>query len=226
MKKIIALLMVLVLAFAMVGCGEDDGGTDYVAEINTMYSVSLPTKSVSVVKYQFASYTLTDKTTLVSGKVDGTLAAAVLTKETQRLRTVEEGSGVEILDFIVTDVHVTEYLEGKGTRENRKGRWNADGENFAFTSGSIAIGITNDNVSDVKKVGNTYTFIVTPDNTAAVFGEAIPSTVEVTVTHDGASIVGLKLSYVVAANAESNTPETTVTVDIVYSYDIEKINIG
>jgi hypothetical protein len=225
-KKIIALLLVLTLTFFATACGEEDGGPDYVAEINRMYSVSVPTKSVSVVKYEFASYTLTDKTTVVSGKVDGTLTAAVMTEETQRLQTVEDGSGIEIIDFIKTEVKVTEYLEGKGTRVNRKGRWDAEGQNFAFVAGSIAIAITNDNVNDVKKVGNTYTFVVTAANTAAVFGEAIPSSVEVTVTHDGASVVGLKLSYVVAANAESSTPETTVTVDIVYSYDIEKINIG
>ena len=226
MKKIIALLMILALTFLATACGDGEGDPDYVSEINTMYSVSIPTKSVSVVKYEFASYTLTDKTTVVSGKVDGTLAAAVMTEETQRLRTVEDGSGVEVVDFIETVTTVTEYLEGKGTRVTGKKKWDAEGQNFAFTQGSIALGITSDNVKDVKKVDNTYTFIVTPDNTEAVFGEAIPSTVEVTVIHDGASVVGLKLSYVVAANNEASTPETTVTVDIVYSYDIEKITIG
>lgn len=228
MKKIIALALVLVFSLAAViscsGGGSSGDSTD-VEKIAAYYAASLPTKSVTTTTYEFSNKKLTDTATLVTGRIDGEYDAAVLTETTERIRDIDSGSGDQVLGVIESKTTVTEYLEGSGVRVNG-GAWNISGTSFAPTAESIAMNITKDNVKDLKLDGKTYTFTVTKANTEAVLGYAVDAPVYVSLTHDGASIVGVTISYTLPADAATGAIETDVTIKIVYTYDIERVSIG
>ena len=229
MKKIIAMALVLVFALAAVvscgGSGSDDTGSSDIEKIAAYYAASTPTKSVTTTTYEFSNRKLTDTSTLVIGKIDGEYDATVLTETTQRIRDVDSGSGDLVQGVIETNTKVTEYLEGSGVRVNG-GAWNASGANFAPTADSIKMNVTKDNVKDLKLNGKTYTFTVTKANTEAVLGYAVDAPVYVTLVHDGASVVGVTISYTLPADAATGAIETDVTIKIVYTYDIERVSIG
>ena len=239
MKKIIAFALVLVLAFAMVSCnitgggtGDGTGGTGESAGENSekilaYYNRRSPTKSTTVATYTFSDTVLQDVTTLVSGKINGNMTAAVLTSVTQRLRTVADGSNAAILGSIEVTTTIKEYLEGYGVHTQVNGglwgAWDLSLGNFAPEEGSIALNLTDSKLLNVKEEGRTFTFTVAAANTEAVFGKAIASNVDVAIVHDGACVVRIALSYKEAATA--TTPETDVKIEVNYTYDIENITI-
>ena len=190
-----------------------------------MYARSTPTKSITTVNYNFEGQTLTDTTTLISGKIDGNLEAATLTQITQRLRTVEAGSNAAILPFIEETVTNKEYLEGRGVRVNG-GAWDSAAKNFAPSDGSITLNLTEEVMLNAKESDKTITFNVAKANTEAVFGKVINANVSVTIKHDGASIVSIDIVYVESATKNPDTPETRVEISVKYSYDIENVTIG
>lgn len=230
MKKIIAFALIFVLAFSLASCdlGALGGGTpadagEVSSKILAMYSRSIPTESVTTITSEFAGRTLTSTVTLTSGKIDGKLNAAVLTEVKQELRSVAEGSNATIMGEISTTTTVTEYLEGRGTRING-GSWDPSGVNFSPFEGSITLNVTDSKILNVKENGKTYTFVVAAENTESVFGKAIGANVSVSLTHDGASIVGVKLDYIEPAT--SDLPEIQISIKVDYSYSIKNINIG
>ena len=227
MKKIVALVLILVFAFAAVSCNDGDGVGATSEKILAMYNRKAPTKSVTVATYKFAETTLTDTTILVTGKIDGTKAAAELTEITQRLRTVEDGSNAEIVGPIVTTETVKEFYEGFGVRSKVDGgawsAWDESAANFAANK-SIALNLNDSKLDNINEDGNKVTFTVAAANTESVFGKAVSAPISVTITHDGACVVGVVLEYVEAATAD--TPEMTIKIEVEYTYDIETITIG
>lgn len=229
MKRFIAFALILVLAFTAVSCngGDKDRGATS-DKILSMYNRQTPTKSVTVATYTFSDTALTDVTTLVSGKIDGTKNAAELTQVTQRLRTVEDGSNAEIVGPIVTTETIKEYCDGLGLRSKVDGGawtdWDANGANFATGSGSIILNLNDSKLSNITDEGKTITFTVAAANTESVFGKAVSAPINVTVAHDGACVVGITLEYVEAATAD--TPEMSIRIEISYTYDNELITIG
>ena len=230
-KRFIALALIFVLAFSLASCDigsilmpnapQDTGEVS--AKILAMYKRSAPTKSVTEVNYTFAGKTLTDKKVLMSGKIDGKLEAAILDQVEQKLRTVADGSNASILGEIEEIKTYKEYLEGQGVRTNG-GAWDSSESNFAPTEGSIALNVSDSVIVNVKETGNTITFVIAKDNTERVFGKPIGANVSVSVKHDGASIVEIRLDYIEPAT--SGLPEMEVSMVVNYYYGLQNITIG
>ncbi len=220
MKKITAILLILTCIFALFSCG----GSDTVGKVNNMFKAVAPTKVVTVTTETIGDTVLTSTSTLLSGTVDGKAAATYEFKNMQ-LRSIEEGSGdVEVLPWVEIS-GLYEYVEDKGVRIDG-GKWQDDMYNFAPTAGSVALKLTKKLIKDVEedKAKKTVKFTVAADNTEAVFGENIESDVLVVITHDGSAITGIELTYTVPASNKSH-PDIETSVEILYSYDIEKIVI-
>lgn len=202
------------------------------------YANSQPTKVVTTSKQafwefddegeKFVAYDLDSETVLVTGKVNG-LTATVETTTREILRAIGETD--DILGAITTTVATDEYLEGYGRRVNAAdgNDWQAGGLNFAPRLGSIAIGITADNVKNATYTeaayNNVYTFTVAKADVEAVFGEEITTDTDVTVTivNDGAVVTSITMTY--GVNAVDNYPERTVTISATYDYSVQKVSL-
>lgn len=233
-KRFIALALIFILALSFASCDISSGSQD-VGEISSkiiaMYNRSTPTKSVTTMKSESAGVLTIDEITITSGKIDGNLDAATYKAVQQRFNTVSSGSNAMIIDPVGQTPVEKEYIKGMGVRI-KGGTWDPTADSFAPTDGSLGLNVTDSTISNVKEEGKTISFTVVKANTQAVFGMAINADVSVVIKHDGASIVAISLSYVEPAVEsadpmnEPDMPETQFSIEIKYSYDIEKINIG
>ena len=211
-------------------------------EVAAMYEASKPSKIVATttqtfgVEYDdndevvFSGHTLKGEHTLVIGEVDGK-AAAVYKLVQDRLGTVEDGSGQDIKEPIFTDTTIKEYIEGTGlriTQNGSKGKWDSEGDSLIPERGAIALNISKDIADNVTYENNKLSFTVKEKNTAALFGagNSVESDVDVEITTDGAFVIGVKISYYVPADEDNNVSESLITIDVVYTYDFEQINIA
>lgn len=222
MKKILAIILVLACSLALFAC--EDETADTITEINNMYNAFAPSMIVTETTQTFGNYTLTSSSTLKTGKVDG-FDASVYEYSYQRLRSVEDGATAEIVGVIETVTGKWEYHAEKGYRENG-GKWD-DGYDFAPEAGAIALKITADTVQDLKNdsENKTITFTVLAANTEAVLGNKIDADVAVTLTHSGADITGVTLTYTVSNADNADYPEISVVIKAQYSYDSQQITI-
>ena len=225
MKKIISIVLVFACVFTFFSCGGGDSTEASLKEINDMYNAISPSMVTTETTRNFGKYTLTNKSTLKVGTVDG-YAVAVYEYANQQLRDIEGGSGAEILDVVETVTGIREYHEEYGYRENG-GKWDENGDDFTPATGATALNLTVATVKDFKAdaENKTYTFNVLAADTEAVFGMEIESDVAVTITHSGADIVGLTLSYVIKGK-NKDYPEVQVTVKTLYSYESQTITIN
>ena len=218
MKKIIAIILALAALFTLCACGEEEGPT--LADVAAMYESSAPTKIVTnTVEVIGTSTKLNTNEVLVTGKIDGKLATVYTCSKDQ---LAEINSGAEIKSVIETIETSKEYYDGL-VRENG-GRWSQD-YNFAPAAGDIAINLAAENLTNVVFNGNTVTFTVAADKTAAVFGEdkAVEADVSVEIINDGAYITGINLTYTIVS--DDDYPEVVVTISTVYTYDLEEITL-
>ena len=225
MKKIISIVLVLASVFTFFSCGDDDSTKAALKDISDMYNAISPSMVTTETTSNFGKYTLTNKGTLKVGTVDG-FAVAVYEYSNQQLRDIESGSGADILDVVETVTGTREYHEEYGYRENG-GKWDENGDDFTPQTGATALNLTEATVQDfqIDAANKTYTFKVLAADTAAVFGQEIESDVVVTITHSGADIVGLTLSYAVKSKNKDH-PEVQVTVKTSYSYESQTITIN
>lgn len=238
-KRFIALALIFVLALSFVSCSSQDAG-ETSEKIIAMYKRSTPTKSVTTTTYklysEFYEEDVVDTVTIVSGKVNGTLDAATYKQVKQRFRPVSSGSNASILDNIETQTLEKEYIQGMGVRV-KGGNWDPTAPSFAPEEGSLGLNLTDSLITDVKEEGKTISFKVAKANTSTVFGKEIAGDVLVVIKHDGAKIVGISLTYTEPATVlddplnnpdlpNPELPDTKVSIEVAYSYDIEKINIG
>ncbi len=238
-KRFIALALIFVLALSFVSCnttpGQQSAG-ETSDKIVAMYKRSTPTKSVTTITYEFYDEILIDTVTIVSGKVDGTLDAATYKQVKQRLRSVSSGSNASILDNVETQTFEKEYLQGMGVRV-KGGGWDPTASSFAPEDGSLGLNVTDSLITDIKEDGKTISFTVAKANTKTVFGKEIGADVAVVIKSDGAKIVGISLTYTEPAIAlddplndpelpNPELPDTKISIEVAYSYDIEKISIG
>ena len=210
-------------------------------EVSAMYEISQPSKIVAntsqtfgVVKNDagevtFAGHELKGLYTLIIGEVDGS-PAATLTSVQDRLGTVEEGSGQAIKEPIFTDNLIKDYIEGKGlriTENGKRGDWDEEGNSIIPVRGGIALNLSKKLAEDVTYENNKLSFTVKKDNTKQFLGRdtALASDLKVVITTDGVFVIGVNLSYVIPANEEANTSESTVVINVVYTYDFEEITI-
>ena len=209
MKKIIAIVLVLVCCFSIAACSDDDAVNGVTATVSC-YENSQPTKveatSVQIIIDDDGNEVqrLEGSYLLVAGKTGGKVAAQKTVVQ-QELDTITGGAGVIITGPITETKTIEEYLEGMGRRTNG-GNWRSKGLNFAPSMGSIAINITDANVTNPvyteAENNNKLTFTVANDKIAEVFGadkEGVPaitadSDVTVEITNNGDVITGIKLN--------------------------------
>ena len=240
MKKIIALVLALACSFALFACGEEEVVTNGVLDTIEYYSNSQPTRVETVTCQtildddgETAVEELDGYYLLVTGKINGKIAT-VKTYTQDVLRSVEDGSKVEIVPPVDTQSGSEEYLEGYGRRING-GQWNPDGYNFSPAIGSIAIGITEANITNWKyeeaQYNNTLSFTVANAKIAEVFGadeDGIPaieadSDVEVVITNNGAVVTGITISY--SVEMKGDFPARNVTISVTYGYAVEEVTL-
>jgi hypothetical protein len=186
-----------------------------------MYNSTAPTKIIIETTQKIGDITLVIETKLVTGKIDGN-KAAIYEYRKQELRPISNGD--EELSVFSEETAKQEYLEGTGYRVNG-GEWE-DEFDFAPGAGAIAIKLSEKDVKDFKedKAAKSYTFVIPADKTEKVLGKATGADVAVVITHDGAAIAGITLTYTVPAT-NSKYEDTVVTIKAKYTYDTEDITI-
>lgn len=245
MKKIIILTLVLALCVpTFFSCTSPDGDSNIQAsipEVNNeqltpiqavakMYKVSQPTKVVAETEHYLNDLlTLTGKYEIVTGVVDSS-SASVFVSVIDEIRSVEEGGqNEEIYGIIKPVTKKIEAIEGKGTRVDG-GEWDPEGEVWIIGRGRMAINLKDDLVKNVNYDNHVLTFTVLNENVTAVFGDIIASDVEgdvsVKITDDGAVVTAIEIKYDVKANPEAHVDTVTqMTINVHYTYDIERITI-
>ena len=230
MKKIIVLILAVALCVtALTSCQYLDmlKGDSTLEDVATMYNMSAPTKVVATTEQNFGSYELNCSYEIVTGYVDNS-RASVYTVTTEELRTVEEGGKTEeVKDMIKTTTKKTEAIEGFGSRTNG-GEWNPDGSVWTIGRGGMALNLDKNAVTNVNYENHVLTFTVPKDNAATVLGEqyaqSISGDVQVKIVNDGAVVTSVELTYNLAGDGV-NLAESTMTVKVVYTYDLERITI-
>ena len=203
-----------------------DGVSDpSVAFIAECYKNSAPTKIVGKASQQFGSKELKGYYELIVDTIGGKKASRLYTMQ-QRMRTVEEGATEIILSPIVEETTTMEYLEELGTRQLIDGKWtdwDMYGEDFAPARGGIALNLKPEAVSSISFADNTLKFVVLKEHTATFFGRRIDSNVNVTIKTDGEVVLSVNIVYSIPASG--NVEATTVSIDVVYTYDNEDLVI-
>lgn len=233
MKKIIVFLLVVALCVpALFSCALVDKVTVLIggplSAVSKMYEASLPTKVVATTKQTVGALELNCSYELITGYVDNK-PASVYISTTEEIRSVEDGgNNDEIKDIIKSSTRKTEAIEGVGSRVNG-GDWNPDGTVWSISRGGMAINLDKKLVENVVYANNTLTFTIPSANVGAVLGEDyasdIAGDVDVTIVDDGAVIASIELHYFLVANEDANLVESEMNVKVVYTYDIERINI-
>ena len=226
MKRIVVFLIVIALCIpALFSC---DLLNNPLAEVAEKYAVSEPTKVVAYTTQQIGDIKLESDYELITGYVDNA-AASLYIANTYEIRSVDEGGqNSEIKDMLKPIPTKIEAIEGKGTRTNG-GDWNPNGEVWQIGRGKMALNLDKSAVENVKYENNVLTFTVPKDNAAIVLGETyaadIGSDVEITIVDDGAVVTYVKLHYSLNAKEEANLVASEMTVEVYYTYDIERITI-
>lgn len=234
-KKLIIIIVAAVLGVALIAGGVVlalsllGGETDFIADVNQMYLGSNPTKVVSKTTQTFGDTTLNGTYSLTTGIIGGK-NAAVYEEKYQDMRSVEEGGeGTTIYGPIADHHNLFHYIEGKGTRQinpetlNIISDWDPEGRVFSIKQEGIIIALSAKRIENEVYENNTLTCVVPADNTAAVLGQTIAADVNLTIKDNGAQIISVTLEYVLPA--DGNVQETTVVIEISYTYDNERIYI-
>ena len=223
MKKFIAILCVLVLALSLfTACKNDKKTIDAAIE---RYVASNPTGMVANTTQRFGEKELLGTYTLTIGTVDGK-TAAVYTEDYERRRTTDEGAGEVYVPTVEEVSVVKEYIEGKGVRTDRKGKWVKDEEFNLPSKGSIALNLDKKLLEDIEYNNNTLTFYVKAENTEAVLGFSEKVDVRVSIVDDGALVVGVNIFWVLPANEAEQTVATSTEINVTYTYGYQKLDIA
>lgn len=140
MRKILALLLIICCCLSVVSCKDKTGDNNPNAASKSdlqhfvdMFAASAPKKSEATTTIFANNIELISTYTLTTGTVGGK-AASVFESVVTTLNDVENDQGN--LNEKTTKKTTYYYLEGKGTRTN-KGKWKADGVDFAPEAGDI-----------------------------------------------------------------------------------------
>ena len=233
MKKIIVFLLVVALCVpALFSCSLVDKVTVLIGgplgAVSKMYEASAPTKIFATTKQTVGSLELNSSYELITGYVDNK-PASVYISNTEEIRSIEDGgNNDEIKDIVKTTNRKIEAIEGIGSRTNG-GKWNPDGTVWSIGRGGMAINLEKKLVENVSFENNTLTFTVPNANAGEVLGEDyakdIASDVEVEIVVDGAVVTSIELHYFLKGDESINLVESEMNVKVVYTYDIERINI-
>lgn len=193
-------------------------GVDFVARC---YANSKPTKIVGNTVQQFGERNLKGYYELITDTIGGKEAARLYTKY-DRMRTVEEGATQIIVGAIETVEQTVEYIEDKGVRYDGVGGWLDEGS-FVPPQGAISLNLDATRLKNVSFNDNTLAFIVPAEATEAVLGTAIDTDVSVTVVIDREVVLSVSMLYSLPATDSSE--QTSVFIDVAYSYDNQQLEI-
>ena len=223
MKKIIAFTLVLVTALSvLIGCAGNKG----IDEINECYARSYPHKIVVESTQQFGSKSLFSITEIVRGKV-GADEVSKKVSSLERLRSIEDGSGVDVYGPIETVKEEIWYRDGKGISFDKGNSWDETGVNFFPEKGGIAIDLKEDLMDDVNYEDGKLSFTVAKNNTKAFFGNNTTITEKVTVEiiTGGGFVTEVKMSWVEPENTLTGVEMTNVSIKAQYIYDQQNISL-
>lgn len=219
MKKILLTLVALSILFTFVSCGEPEE-LEPIDKFKSIYELSEPTMVVTEVVEIHGVHTLNASYTFVRGQVDGMDATQYIATY-DKLETVEDGIS-DVVTGPITTVHETkEYVEGKGIRENG-GSWKK-GEDFAPNAGAFILNVSEELLPDYSYYENVFAATIDRDNTEAVLGVDIDADVELEITTNGVVITAVSISYEI--EEDDDYPAITVTINTVYSYDVQAITL-
>lgn len=234
MKKLIAILLIFVFAFAFVSCGKDEAQTEdtnnvsaeIINEIAGMFASSTPTKSVVGTTITSSDTVLVGEYTIITGQVGGKEAATYF-EDQERLISIDESGSLDIVTgTVVKEAVYKEYLEGKGVRIDG-GAWDETAVNFAPKHGPMSINLDRELLakSQYDEATKTLTCTVAAANSAAFLGLAENLTVDasVEIVHDGASINRITVSFTIPSDGTNS--DIKVEIKAFYTYDLEILNI-
>ena len=238
MKKIIALILALCCVFAVVSCGGapvDDSVAAQVENVKTLFKTSIPTKTITTTTHSVGSTTLTSVATLTTGMVNGK-DVSIYVNDSESLAEVSND-----LNPIKTTNTTIWFMEGKGTSTDKGKTWDAAGEDFGPTAGSIKIKIDASRATETTYDEATSTLVMkySAENANNVLksyleeGQKIESDLTVTVVVSGGQVTGIKLEYkipehTVAVEGQTEpitVQETTVVINAVYEYDLQDVTL-
>ncbi len=234
MKKILAIIIIVASVFAFAACDGETDNVDGVAKFVAMYKSSAPTKVVTTQVVSVGSVSFGGSSTLVTGVTKSGLTATVQTYKYDTIQTIENGGGDVVIPITGEPIEGSrEYLEGKGERVDGK-KWKADGHNFAPTPGSIAINLSEANITNVSYSvsgkSHSLMFTVPADKAVAVFGVdyGVKSDITVILSGNGAEVTGITVTYsmdIVSDDEDIVFPDADVTISTTYTYVLEQVDI-
>ena len=222
MKKFVAILCVLVMSLSLfTACGKKKA----VKAAIERYEASNPTGMVANTTQRFGEQELLGTYTLTTGSVDGK-AAAVYTEEYERMRTTDEGSGQTVVPTKEEVSTIKEYIEGRGVRTDRKGKWDKEATIDIPTKGAIALNLVKKHLEEISYSDHTLSFYVKAENTAEVLGIAVEADVRVSIIDDGALVTGVNIFWLIPGNEAEQTVDTSTEINVTYTYGYQPINIA
>ena len=233
MKRIIALLLALTLCLvAFVSCADTNNDAT-LEEFAQMYKNSNPTKMVAKTTEVFGPLSFESTKILTIGTVtdaEGTKNAVIYDVLEEKLRSVEDGGKDEIIKGTIESTHtITLFVEGKGTKNidtktgKAVGNWNSKNSINIPAKGDIALFFDADYITNCTYEDDTLSFVVPSNGTLSVFGMEINSNVSVSIVKEGAVIKGITIRYTTPENTETGVYDSSVEINISYSYDNEPI---
>ena len=239
MKKIIAIIMIVCCLFAVVSC--DNGlAKDVNAQIEaieSMSAASIPTKAETTTTMYVGEITIENVVTLVTGSVNGKKASTLTTVE-REFSDVTGASGL-----VSTKTSTKWYVDGLGTCENKNGKWDEDGEDFAPSAGYIDFDFNSEFIKSAEydSKAEVLTLKIKKENVASFLGSFAADDFEATsdatvkITTSAGRIMSVDINYTIPdrdvyidEDEEDSVyiPETIVSIKAVYSYDYEPITLS
>lgn len=226
MKKIIALILIAVTALSLLaGCKKTVEGVD---EVNECYARSYPHKIyVKSTQQVGTAVPLVSETTIARGTV-GASFVAIKKAELESYRSIEEGSGDQVLGNVKRDVSETWYKEGSGTTVDKGASWDEAGENFFPAKGALAtFELNTELMENVEFKDGRLNFTVANSNAKAFFGDgmAIAENIKVSIATAGGVVTEVVISWTEPKNNATGVDMTAVEIVTTYTYDQQRITL-
>ena len=224
MKKIISLLLLLATAtMLLAGCKR--ASKKDIEKVNECYNRSYPHKIVVESTQQFGAQSLVSTTELTRGMIGVDFVAKEKVSREQ-LRSVEDGSGTDVLPYVETVREERWFRVGVGVSTDKGQTWDAAAENFFPSKGVFALNLDSSLMDDVKYNNGTLTFTVTKDNVKNFFGAGfgVIEDVKVEIRTGGGFVTSVLISWVEAQNLSTGVEMVSATIKADYYYDQQKIS--
>ena len=224
MKKIIAVITLALLSLSiLVGCAASVG-VDYV---NECYARSYPYRiEVSSVQ-QVGGTTLECKTVMVRGLIGSDFVAKKIV-DGEEMRSLEEGSGKQVYDYVKVSKEETWFRASEGVSYDKGKTWDVAGENFFPDKGKLSLGLESRYLKDAVYEDGIMDFVISAADTEAVFGASgkVDSDVRGRIETAGGFVTSVEFSWVEAANFKTGVDTMTVTIKADYIYDQQNVTFN